>query len=507
MQIKYSIMRISNIFSYLSLFLLLFLFVACEGGDNHPAPAPAPAPPPPAPVPPVVHHPAAAPAPVPVPPPGPAPIPAPIPVPVLAPLVHMPPPPPLAALPAPMPVPMPMPAPAPVPSPCGQVEEVQFKLQEAIWICAESGDVARVASLKAQLEGILRSNNYLVWPKPTGMGGAAPKVILKYYDPTTFQLNGIEALFKKEQQGYERNSDPASEEAAYKLDELLNIQMVPMTVQKNLVNNNLGGAGVLNVAPALPTNVSVGDRGSVQYFVRLGLNNVPLPPSQLTLNPHFLVLPALPAGVVIAPGMEPLSRTASEYPPIVIGGIDEIKLNAMQVFDYIIGNPDRYNGGNFYTWGGRRIVAIDHSGAFRQYCGGVIKLPAVVGGWYPRLFSRVTVNQDPDLNDVSFPGQAWGTARTDYVNRLNVENLGFQPGSEMYPLGFDVELLTPVGLVAGLDRNINWFFVNLEPRVRAKILAPLTRWQLNQMMNNVGTDPLYRHRVLARFDEIVNIIR
>ncbi|MEO7164291.1 MAG: hypothetical protein ABI041_15325 [Bdellovibrionia bacterium] len=95
---------------------------------------------------------------------------------------------------------------------------LENKLQEAIWHFEQMGEDEKVKELKQQLSQILlHSKGKRLF---SGIGGASVKVLL-------FFGNGISGIFKPYLNSF---VNPGAEVAAYKIDQLLNLNLVPLTI-------------------------------------------------------------------------------------------------------------------------------------------------------------------------------------------------------------------------------------------------------------------------------------
>jgi len=182
------------------------------------------------------------------------------------------------------------------------------KYQEAIWVCERRGHLEAAHHLKELLASLLKSRT-LFEEKLAGGADPTKKVV---------EFSAAKAVFKaKEVEAFggamERNGD--SEIAAYLLDQLLDLQVVPMTVP---------------IA-----------EGSVQFYVE-------------GATPYRFSRPYAP----------------NTLPPDPV-------FSHVQVLDYLIGNPDRYNGANLlmlpdamghltHEW----PVAIDNGSGWKVAHGG-----------------------------------------------------------------------------------------------------------------------------------------
>lgn len=222
--------------------------------------------------------------------------------------------------------PLPRPSPVVIPSPvaisrvvapCSQICEDyagRNRLQEALWLSLEEGNPGRAEQFRNELDRTLNRGNYRI--EMRRVGGVTDKAILVFD-------NGVEALFKPEGDLTDdlRAANAHSEVAASELDQLWDLRIVPMTVLRRVV---LNGARVT---------------GSAHYFFQDGVSTPPAPqppyrPANLPQTPDFAT---------------------------------------MQVFDFITGNSDRYNGGNWLNWDNyNRVIALDHAFAFRQFFGGQV---------------------------------------------------------------------------------------------------------------------------------------
>jgi hypothetical protein len=170
------------------------------------------------------------------------------------------------------------------------------KLQEALWISRESGNQEGARELERDLRGIMESDNYRV--RKAYLTGKTPKIILDF-------RNGIKALFKPTPNPKSRYAFATCERcevAAYRLDRVLEFDIVPMTVLRTIR----------------------GVRGSAQYFIQERKEN-------------------------LVPGVGKFTES----------------FNRMAVFDYIVGNSDRHEDNWLYWVDQDRVIAIDHGLSFR----------------------------------------------------------------------------------------------------------------------------------------------
>ncbi len=138
--------------------------------------------------------------------------------------------------------------------------ESQGKLQEAIWLYAETGqpeDSRKSQRLKEELRAILSEGNYTVSPKQ--LGGTVPKKHLIFN-------RGVEGVFKDGRSNPDMPwSNPNAEVAAFLLDDLLlDTHLVPMTVFREI--------------DGIP--------GTVQVFMQ----NAETAKPEIILAPHFPAL-------------------------------------------------------------------------------------------------------------------------------------------------------------------------------------------------------------------------
>lgn len=95
----------------------------------------------------------------------------------------------------------------------------QNKLQEAIWLYQDDPqNVSTATSLKQQLHTILNSDDYQV--SDSNLGGAYEKYLVTF-------SNGVKGVFKPTSSG-------GAELAAYRLDHLLRLGLVPMTIFRSI---------------------------------------------------------------------------------------------------------------------------------------------------------------------------------------------------------------------------------------------------------------------------------
>lgn len=168
------------------------------------------------------------------------------------------------------------------------------KLQEAAWEARERGDTARGDAILARLDSLLRKPPQSAVPVSVDSQGVSYTLRLRHGDSVAsiFKVDGSDIFCPA--------CGSAREVAAYRVDRLLGIDLTPMTVPQQVVQN--------------------GDtvHGSAMYFIRG-------------------------------------ARTPSEA--------DRTKPDRLRLFDAIIGNTDRH-GGNWLVSPEGRAVAIDHNRAF-----------------------------------------------------------------------------------------------------------------------------------------------
>ncbi len=193
------------------------------------------------------------------------------------------------------------------------------RFQEALWIgMEERTSKAELDKLKTQLLTAIASDAYSM-TKPT-LGGVSEKTVLVFKDDikALFKSDGgtkavpYESVAKNFKLMEQYAADANSEVAASKLDELLNLNIVPTTVLKN----------------------AHGIHGSLQVMVEN-----------------------------YSPGVNHFED--HEYRGFPSYG-------NMQVLDFLAGNGDRHDGNWLFLNDLRRIVAIDHGLSFRRGEGGCI---------------------------------------------------------------------------------------------------------------------------------------
>ncbi|HUG42050.1 MAG TPA: hypothetical protein VMM12_16400 [Longimicrobiales bacterium] len=168
------------------------------------------------------------------------------------------------------------------------------RLQEAAWAAREAGDTARAERLLARLDTLLRAAPL----------DARPLAIEDQGVSYTFRLRhggGVESIFKVDGSDIFCASCGASREVAvYRIDQLLGLDLAPMTVFRTLVRD--------------------GDtlRGSAMYFV------------------HGALRPA---------------------------DLGRRKPDRLRLLDAIVGNSDRH-GSNWLVRDDGSVVAIDHNRSF-----------------------------------------------------------------------------------------------------------------------------------------------
>ncbi|MBF0207473.1 MAG: IPT/TIG domain-containing protein, partial [Oligoflexia bacterium] len=330
---------------------------------------------------------------------------------------------------------------------CGAADERNNRLQEAIWLCSEAtfpSDTARADQLRINLRTIMESNNFNT--AIFGGGGVNWKQYYRYNDGNFPPNNLFRGLFKPGIVGSE--AEAYAEVAAYELDVLLDLRIVPMTVIKNfLVQQNIP-VGVALAGMAY--NVA-----SIQYFVEPALNACPL------------------LGAAVRPQWNPNNRQPGNLP-------NNPDLETVQVLDYIIGNPDRYNGANLMqrtdVLGQIKLFAIDNGGGFQEKFGGSIdsvgQLLYVAGDTLPYMVNAF--GPDPlttaDLSTVIDPA---GT-----------------------------------GVFLRIDQGIRVNLNNLNPRVQNRIIHANDAAIRNRLLAvGVGLNPLYVERVIFRLRHIRNLLQ
>ena len=201
----------------------------------------------------------------------------------------------------------------------------QSQFQEAIWIAHSTGEEGLGDQIRADLRTRMDSETYE--HAPMRLAGLGQKAVLRF-------SSGFFGIFKPNDEGpylQGRAQNPnlyASEVAAYELDRLLDLNVVPLTVPHQL------RVGISGFAQGL--------QGSLQYKVD---------------TEHL--------------GMEiGRSRRSLEEQMQSQG------FQAMQILDYLSGNVDRtnqFNNDNWIDWPAEnRIIAIDHGIAFQDRQGGCI---------------------------------------------------------------------------------------------------------------------------------------
>jgi hypothetical protein len=96
------------------------------------------------------------------------------------------------------------------------------RLQEAVWLYRHNPEAhAIVPKLTAELKDILEHGNFKIVPKD--LGGATEKLFLEFDD-------GVAGIFKADDPA--AGLDPDAEIAAYRVSELLELDLVPMTVRR-----------------------------------------------------------------------------------------------------------------------------------------------------------------------------------------------------------------------------------------------------------------------------------
>jgi hypothetical protein len=207
------------------------------------------------------------------------------------------------------------------------------RFQEAIWMGESSGVPSdKVLGLKKYLRGILDHDSTFKVTQPK-LDGVSAKVVLEY-------PNGVRAIFKHDggtklvsrtQVAHDPSkmdvyaADANSEVAASLLDEMLNLNVVPVTVLKNL--DLPSGKGLIG---SLQVMVSGAEGGKDPYT-----------------NTEFF--------------------DVSASPPWAVG---KRSLLNMMIFDYLSGNSDRHHANWLYVADIQQVVAIDHGLAFRGSEGG-----------------------------------------------------------------------------------------------------------------------------------------
>jgi hypothetical protein len=168
----------------------------------------------------------------------------------------------------------------------------QHKYQEAIWLLQINGQAKAASYLQQWL------SQYLLTAKVINkeiLGGGATKSYL------VMLANGVSGVFKPEQ--FNPSANMNSEVGAYKLDLLLNLNIVPCTVIRKVDFFN--------------------NPGSFQYFVA---------DAQLASS---------------------------------LGKTEQIKPVNMLILDFLMANRDRYNGNYMYLKSLDKVIAIDNGWGLR----------------------------------------------------------------------------------------------------------------------------------------------
>ncbi len=117
--------------------------------------------------------------------------------------------------------------------------ESQGRLQEAAWEYQKAGDAASAARVEQRLQSVLLGTPERI--KAMGEEAGASDTWKLYFS------GGIKGLFKKDGSGF---GNTANERAAYRVSQLLGLNLVPMTLQRSLT---------------LPDGKTI--TGSVQYWM------------------------------------------------------------------------------------------------------------------------------------------------------------------------------------------------------------------------------------------------
>ena len=198
----------------------------------------------------------------------------------------------------------------------------KHKLQEAIWLYQlNPHTLPKAHELTTRLQKILRQGNFT--EIQSSLKGYSPKKVLQFE-------NGIRGIFKM----YADTDHPKTEAAAYKLDQLLHIGVVPMTVLRK-----------------------IGDKlGSIQYFmtdVTEGNGD------QAALTRNFRTL---------------------------------------KLFDYLTGNPDRRVDNFLIWKTQNYMIAIDNGEVFNDNtCGDISEIKLIVQH-DPRLMQIIDKLSDASIH-------------------------------------------------------------------------------------------------------------
>ena len=212
--------------------------------------------------------------------------------------------------------------------------------QREVWARRRAGQFTRAKEVEDKITGQLTN-------KPVTR---ATKIDAGATDGTTLVTTGREKGVLKPGKGFPADSN--AEVAAFKMDQLIGLNAVPVTVQRPVRFHGVGLMGKLNKAwrKVFPEKV----RPDRTFF----LPERPVPEGEIPDSNQRFVAKAAAVG-----------RGRTHYTP---------HMQDIRFFDKLIGNPDRH-GNNVLiadepleTTGKPRYIAIDHGMAFRYFGSAVI---------------------------------------------------------------------------------------------------------------------------------------
>jgi len=207
--------------------------------------------------------------------------------------------------------------------------------QREVWARRRAGQFTRAKEVEDKITGQLTDKRVT----------RATKIDAGATDATTLVTTGREQGVLKPGKGYPADSN--AEVAAFKMDQLIGLHAVPVTVQRPARFYGVGVMGKLNKAwrKVFPEKV----RSDRTFF----LPERPVPEEEIPDSNQRFVAKAAAVG-----------RGKTHYTP---------HMQDIRFFDKLIGNPDRH-GENVLiadepleTTGKPRYIAIDHGMAFRYF--------------------------------------------------------------------------------------------------------------------------------------------